>query len=172
MLVTRAKEINLCADRRDVIDVQKMKPLLNDQGKTEILTRLRGLQPDSPRQWGKMNAHQAVCHLSDSFRLVMGERESADRSNFLTRTLVKWLALQAPIQWARGVKTGESVDQMKGGTRPVEFAQDRQELERVMERFMKAPRSVAHPFFGTMSEAEWLRWGWLHLDHHLRQFGQ
>jgi hypothetical protein len=119
-----------------------------------------------------MNAHQAVCHLSDSFRLVMGERESADRSNFLTRTLVKWLALQAPIQWARGVKTGESVDQMKGGTRPVEFAQDRQELERVMERFMKAPRSVAHPFFGTMSEAEWLRWGWLHLDHHLRQFGQ
>jgi hypothetical protein len=28
-----------------------------------------------------------------------------------------------------------------------------------------------HPIFGRMSEAAWLRWGWLHADHHLRQFG-
>jgi len=28
-----------------------------------------------------------------------------------------------------------------------------------------------HPRLGRMSEREWLRWGYLHMDHHLRQFG-
>jgi hypothetical protein len=28
-----------------------------------------------------------------------------------------------------------------------------------------------HPIFGAMSERAWLRWGYLHMDHHLRQFG-
>jgi hypothetical protein len=25
--------------------------------------------------------------------------------------------------------------------------------------------------FGRMSQAAWLRWAYLHMDHHLRQFG-
>jgi uncharacterized protein DUF1569 len=28
-----------------------------------------------------------------------------------------------------------------------------------------------HPIFGPMSESAWLRWAYLHADHHLRQFG-
>jgi len=28
-----------------------------------------------------------------------------------------------------------------------------------------------HPIFGGMSERAWLRWAYLHTDHHLRQFG-
>lgn len=30
---------------------------------------------------------------------------------------------------------------------------------------------IRHSIFGPMTSAEWLRWGHLHLDHHLRQFG-
>jgi hypothetical protein len=26
--------------------------------------------------------------------------------------------------------------------------------------------------FGPMSERDWMRWGYLHADHHLRQFGR
>ena len=28
-----------------------------------------------------------------------------------------------------------------------------------------------HPIFGRLSRTAWLRWGYLHIDHHLRQFG-
>jgi hypothetical protein len=28
-----------------------------------------------------------------------------------------------------------------------------------------------HPLFGGMSDGAWLRWAYLHIDHHLRQFG-
>ncbi len=30
---------------------------------------------------------------------------------------------------------------------------------------------ASHPVFGELSEWEWMRWGYLHADHHLRQFG-
>jgi hypothetical protein len=35
------------------------------------------------------------------------------------------------------------------------------------------PQPVArtHPIFGALSARDWLRWGYLHADHHLRQFG-
>jgi Protein of unknown function (DUF1569) len=43
----------------------------------------------------------------------------------------------------------------------------------LMERFAQpsAAERPAHPIFGRMTEEEWMRWGYLHVDHHLRQFG-
>jgi hypothetical protein len=31
---------------------------------------------------------------------------------------------------------------------------------------------MPHPMFGAMTTLEWMRWGYLHTDHHLRQFGR
>jgi hypothetical protein len=90
-----------------------------------------------------------------------------------SRTVIKWIALQAPMTWPHGVKTRPEVDQEIGGTRPVEFARDRRALEALIEQF--AARSgddfQPHPMFGRLRTGEWHRWGWLHTDHHLRQFG-
>jgi len=44
----------------------------------------------------------------------------------------------------------------------------------VLERFTAPAKGIEFhppPIFGDMSEAEWMRWGYLHCDHHLRQFG-
>jgi hypothetical protein len=61
-----------------------------------------------------------------------------------------------------------------GGTKPAEFASDVAELGALVER-MTAPGAIVdgrvHSFFGRLSRAEWLRWAYLHMDHHLRQFG-
>ncbi len=53
-----------------------MKTLSNREDKTEILGRLRKLKPDSQRQWGKMSAHQMVCHLNDSFKRLSARKKS------------------------------------------------------------------------------------------------
>jgi hypothetical protein len=65
------------------------------------------------------------------------------------------------------------VDQEIGGTQPVEFARDRSELEALIERFVVKRGSdlQPHPMFGRMTTEQWQRWGWRHMDHHLRQFG-
>ncbi len=38
------------------------------QDANEILNRLGRVHVDSPRKWGRMNAHQMICHLADSLR--------------------------------------------------------------------------------------------------------
>ncbi|HEX3558058.1 MAG TPA: DUF1569 domain-containing protein [Pyrinomonadaceae bacterium] len=153
---------------------EALKSLGNQQDRNEIIERLRRLRPDGERRWGRMTPHQAVCHLSDSFRSATGEMHVEFAGTLLHRTLLKWFALRVPLQWPTGVRTRPEVDQEKGGTRPVEFVRDVQDLEKLVERFTRAGRDFrwnVHPLFGNMAEAEWLRWGYLHMDHHLRQFG-
>ena len=151
-----------------------MKTLSNPQCKQEILTRTRQVRADSPRQWGRMNAAQMVCHLNDSFLCVMGERPVSIDPSFRARKLVKWIGLEVPIRWPHGVRTRPEVDQLISGTPPAEFDADLQLLLSLFERFTAQPRDfefAPHPIFLDMTEREWMRWGYLHTDHHLRQFG-
>ncbi|MBZ5721384.1 MAG: DUF1569 domain-containing protein [Acidobacteriia bacterium] len=150
-----------------------MKTLLNTQDKAEIVARLQTLRPTSMRRWGKMSVLQMVCHLSDSFRGPMGEK-ALTPANWLARGMMKWFALWVPIPWPKGVKTRPEMDPQLGGTQPVDFESDLGELRRLLDRFTAQPRDFQfkpHPIFGEMSDPEWMRWGYLHMDHHLRQFG-
>jgi hypothetical protein len=152
----------------------RAKSLLNPKDKQESLQRLQRLQADSRPLWGQMSAHQMICHLADSFRAATGEKGASPATNFINRTVVKWIALQAPMRWPKGVKTRPEMDQLIGGTKPIEFETDRKILLELIERFTASKRDFlwgTHPLFGEMTELEWLRWGYLHLDHHLRQFG-
>src|SRR5215831_7788954 len=151
-----------------------MKSFTNPSDKKEVLERLNDVRPDSRRRWGRMTPHQMICHLSDAFKSGLGEKANSSVSNPFTRTVVKWIALYAPLPWPPGVKTRPEMDQEIGGTPPDDFERDRRQLGALIEGFTAPPKDVEfhpHPFFGDMSEAEWMRWGYLHCDHHLRQFG-
>lgn len=152
-----------------------MRTLANDTDRNLVCERLSRLAPDSPRRWGKMTPHQMICHLNDSFKSVIGERElSGDKSNLLTRTLVRWIALYAPLKWPHGVPTMAENDQERGGTPPEDFQRDLAALIVMIKRVSGPPGDFQwhrHPLFAEMSERDWLRWGYLHVDHHLRQFG-
>jgi|ERR1051326_95880 hypothetical protein len=153
-----------------------MKSLNNQIDKQALLARLRQLTPNSRRRWGKMTAHQMICHLDDSFKSVIGEREvSLVKRNALTRNVVRWIALYAPFKWPHGVPTRPENDQQQGGTPPEDFKLDVEALVSMIERVSGNARAdfewQRHPLFDEMSERDWLRWGYLHVDHHLRQFG-
>jgi Protein of unknown function (DUF1569) len=153
-----------------------MKTLARDRDKAEILERLRALQPTSTRRWGRMSAHQMVCHVSDCCRMLTGQRTVAEAPNrLLPRPVVRWIALYLPLRWPPGIHTTPELDQYGGGTRAVEFAADVAELAALLDEITTGPRrrlnGQRHPVFGRMSEADWLRWAYLHTDHHLRQFG-
>ena len=104
---------------------------------------------------------------------MMGNKTASSIATPLSRTVIKWVALNAPMKWPSGVKTVAEVDQEVGGTKPLEFARDRQDLEALMEQFAakQGLELQPHPMFGRMTTLQWQRWGWLHMDHHLRQFG-
>ena len=54
-----------------------IKTLRNVEEREEIAARLGRLRVDSARRWRRMSARGMVCHLSDSFRGVMGEKALA-----------------------------------------------------------------------------------------------
>jgi Protein of unknown function (DUF1569) len=151
-----------------------MKTLAHQRDKAEILQRLREVRPESVRRWGRMSAHQMVCHLSDAFRVVIAQKSVSHASGVLQRTVLKWTALYLPVPWPKGIRTRPEVDQELGGTKPIDFATDVAQLEALVELMTAQPARVewhAHPIFGRMSDADCLRWAYLHMDHHLRQFG-
>jgi hypothetical protein len=137
----------------------------------EIARRIAALTPDAPRVWGAMSIGGMLCHVNDSYLAVMGERPLSMSKLSIPPGMAKFLALRSPLRWPRNVMTGESVRQGAGGTPPVEFVQDRARLLKTVERFWGCTQlMMVHPMFGSMNSGDWLRWGYLHADHHLRQF--
>lgn len=154
-----------------------MKTLARERDMAEVLGRLRSLRQDSVARWGRMSVHQMVCHLSDGYRLLTGELTSPPVATPLPRPMMKWIALYAPVRWPAGIPTTPELDQTGGGggTRPADFFADMARLEALLTK-IAAERSgrlarIDHPIFGRMSEPAWLRWAYLHADHHFRQFG-
>lgn len=151
-----------------------MKTLARPRDKAELLQRVRTLRPDSVRRWGRMSVHQMVCHLCDGFRMGTGEKPVRRVAGAVRGTTIKWVALYLPVRWPSGFPTTPELDQERLGTSPADFAADVAQLEALLELVTTRSSSFewqAHPLFGRMSEAAWLRWGYLHVDHHLRQFG-
>ena len=150
-----------------------MKTLARADDRAEILRRVRLVSADARPRWGRMSAPQMICHLSDALRIAMGAMTASPATGLLERTVVKWIALHAPLRWPPGIRTRPEIDQQVGGTRPGEFAADVAQLEAALALFTAEPRTfdwAAHPIFGRLSDREWLRWGYLHMNHHLRQF--
>jgi hypothetical protein len=151
-----------------------LKTLANARDEAEIVRRLASISPQSRRRWGKMTVGQMICHLSDAFRVALGDKPAKPFRSRYSGPLMRWLGLWLPLPWPHGVQTVPECDANSGGTPPAELERDKRDLIELLHRFAAQPAVVAqhaHPFFGPMTEKEWMRWGYLHADHHLRQFG-
>jgi Protein of unknown function (DUF1569) len=156
------------------VEEVSMKTLQDVAVRREIRARLESLTAKDAATWGVMSVDQMICHLRDSFWVGLGEKKVAMVSTPVPRAVMKWLALQVPMQWRPGFKSAPEVAQDVDGTRPVEFERDRASLLSAVDQFcIRLPEPcLPHPFFGDMTARDWWRWGYLHADHHLRQFGR
>jgi Protein of unknown function (DUF1569) len=150
-----------------------LRTLEDRSARDSIAARIRAVTAASPRQWGKMSPHQMICHLTDSYVAMIGEKAVSPVNIPLPKPLLRWIVLRAPWKWPHNAKTRPEVAQDAGGTPPVDFESDRAQLLGSIDRFCAAPDSARtpHPMFGSLSREEWMIWGYLHADHHLRQFG-
>lgn len=151
-----------------------MKNIGNPAIQREILRRIGQLSAGDRGHWGKMTVQQMMCHLADGYRAVLTKRK-LDRVEYgIPRPVLKWIALRAPLRWPKGVPAPREITPGLGGTPPAEFESDRAELSRCLKEFCEQapPQDLPHPLFGKMSGRDWLRWAYLHADHHLRQFGR
>jgi hypothetical protein len=96
--------------------------LLHPAARAEILRRIEALTPESERRWGRMTAHQMVCHLSDACRAALGERRVPVIGTLWERTVIRWLAIHTNVKWPQGVRTVPEADQEITGTGDVPIA--------------------------------------------------
>jgi hypothetical protein len=138
----------------------------------ELKERVARLSPQSPRQWGTMNAAQAAAHCAMAFELASGERKPPRALiGRLIGRLIKPLALGDDKPMRRNSPTVKGlviVDEC-------ELTKERERLCAAIDRFAAAGPSgcTTHPhsFFGRLTPDEWAVLMYKHVDHHLRQFG-
>ncbi len=145
------------------------RSLFEEQTARELIDRINKLQNASSPLWGKMNVAQMFAHCNVSFDTALSKRGVKDQSNFIFRTLVKWVAL-SERPYSKGLPTGK--DFLITESRDIK--EERDKLIRNVEeaRLHNVHGSwKPHPAFGKLTPQEW---GWFlfkHTDHHLRQFG-
>lgn len=138
-----------------------------------IKVRIADLKRDDLPIWGKMNVGEMLCHCADQVKLATGEIHAENKSKFLTRTLLKKLILMGMKAPKGKVKTLAELDPHRLGSKPVNFDADRDYLLRKLEDFIAiADHAVQpHAVFGKLTKKQWGRLIYVHLDHHLNQFG-
>lgn len=148
-----------------------MKNLADDAVLNDLVARLQRLTPAHAAAWGTMNGQQMARHLGDASEAVLKRRPFASRSR-QPSPLRKFLLLHVLRQMPRGIKAG--ADPAGAAVDPADFATDLgRAVALLQELAAAAPGALveAHPVLGPMSRANWMRWAYLHTDHHLRQFG-
>jgi len=148
-----------------------MKNLFEAARVEEVKERIARLKPDSQRQWGKMNAAQAVAHCSAGLELAAGDRIPPRLLlGRIIGRIVKPMALGNDEPMRRNSPTVKDLavqDERDLGT-------ERERLCGLINRFAAAgPKGCAthpHSFFGPLTPEEWTTLMYKHLDHHLRQF--
>ena len=149
-----------------------MKNLFDATAVADIKSRVRRLAPDSPRQWGRMSAPQAVAHCAMGIELALGDRRPPRMLiGRIIGRVIRPLALGNDEPMRRNSPTVPSM--VVADER--ELAAERERLLTLIDRFAAAGPAgcTTHPhsFFGRMTPDEWAILMYKHLDHHLRQFG-
>ncbi len=151
-----------------------MKSAMHAADREDLQRRLGALDEASKAAWGKMTVGEMVCHLGDQIRLALGRIETADQSSWASRQILKRLVLWGMPAPRGRVDTLPEINQGQGrGTRPTDFEADRAQTEQLLADFLATSEEDlhAHSMMGPLTKAQWARLIYVHMDHHLRQFG-
>ncbi len=150
-----------------------MKTLANECDLEELQQRYAALQGDECPLFGTMTSASAVCHVREAYRWALeGPIGTLPYKLPLPKIVLKRIALYGPTDWRPGLKTVRELEPGEPGTLPKDFVADKAGLLAEMQRFRDSIGASEHAFLGSMTRADWLRWGYLHANHHLRQFGR
>ena len=149
-----------------------MRSIFEPNAGQAIKQRISRLRPESERLWGKMNAAQAVAHLSIGIEQAVGDvlppRLLIGR---LIGGYVKSKALSGDTPMRRNSPTVPGFAVLDDR----DFLAERDRLNGLIDRVIAGGPATctAHPhsFFGKMTPEQWGILMYKHLDHHLRQFG-
>jgi hypothetical protein len=139
------------------------------------ISLIRKLDPGAERKWGKMNVHQMIEHMSESFRMANGK----DIHTGILTQEERLPRMQAFVMSDNPFK--ENTKNILLPEEPVDLrfqsiddsiAELDQEVKDFFAKF-ESDKSliIRNPFFGDLNYEQWVALQYKHCWHHLNQFG-
>ncbi len=147
-----------------------IKTLFNQQNTNEIIIRINKLVPDDKCKWGSMTPTAMLYHCNKTNTAIM-ESKPTDKTPTLKQRLQKFVVMNVLQRLPKGRKSRpkflQTQDQQLG------FKEERKLFIETVSGFInyKGNLNGAHPNFGRLNTMEWGHFAWMHMYHHLRQFG-
>ena len=149
-----------------------MKSLASAEVVSETRARLLRVSADDRALWGRMTARQMMWHLGCAFEMALGERPMEPMKG-IPPAVMKFMALRTGLRWPKNSKATPELIRALDECPETGFEELVGLAVAKMENVARATQlAPSHPIFGHMTTADWMRWGYLHADHHLRQFGR
>jgi hypothetical protein len=145
--------------------------LLQSEAYNQVVERLGRLSPEHKALWGQMDAAQMLAHLGKTFKLIRYQGPAVPRP-LIGRILGPLLKKRL---FTKGFdKNMPTMKNIKVAA-PKNFSEQKELLLKELQAFWAAGEAgitkQPHAFFGPLTPQEWSRLQYLHLDHHLKQFG-
>jgi hypothetical protein len=146
-----------------------MSSIFNKADNDVIISRIHQLNPESKALWGKMTVDQMFKHCNEAIIVAFGENEI--KVNFMMRLLGRLLKNKVfNTEFRKNSPTAKEFV----FTGHYAFDEAQKEFVHNFARFAQGSDAIklkVHPFWGPMSDEDWNKLMWNHIDHHLRQFG-
>ncbi|HTJ48112.1 MAG TPA: DUF1569 domain-containing protein [Cyclobacteriaceae bacterium] len=147
------------------------KNLLDSLVAQEIIDRAQKLTPDANNLWGKMNVTEMLYHCNMANNFIFEDKVIYKRPTFKQR-LLKFICFKVLVRLPRNNKQPVRINS-KGKVKETEFIHHRNLFIETIDKFPKQNQTITsmHPRLGYLTNQEWGIIAWMHMDHHLRQFG-
>ncbi len=150
-----------------------MENLFDTKNREDIVSRLSKVNHQLKPKWGVMSAHQMIVHMSDPFRVALKERIVPYVPSEYGEPPFN-IQVSQTLPWPKNSNSIPEFTQGDKGTELTDFDSDMNTLLDLINRFGELADGdpvPMHPVFGYLTNEEWARVMWRHLDHHLNQFG-
>ena len=148
-----------------------MNSIFDKNNNDALIRRIHLLNENSKPLWGKMNVSQMLSHCQAPIDLALGNIEI--KSNFVLGILGR-LFKSKILNTGKFKKNSITLTEFSRSD-SYEFEQNKIALIKKISTFAvlgnESIKRTKHPIFGKMSYEEWDKLQYMHLDHHLRQFG-
>jgi hypothetical protein len=148
------------------------KNILQKQVAGEVVERIRKIQPSVKPLWGSMTAVEMFYHVNEVLRRTMSTKVAPKKTTLKHKVLKTYFIYMAP-RFPKNVEAPKLVNMKKNNFQLEGFEQEQNKLIARIREFQQCENEFApdHPIFGRLTKKQWGIFSWMHVDHHLRQFG-
>lgn len=142
--------------------------------RNKFIPLLTTISPVTVPNWGKMNLHQMIEHMSYSFRqATSGEEQTIITPEEHIPKMQAFLESDKPFRENTPNKLlPEEPEPPKTASIPLALEELKGEIEHFFEVFARNPdKKITNPIFGVLTFEQWVRLLYKHAWHHLHQFG-